>query len=146
VLNNIPDAVLYAAIAARRVEEVRSLLAQGADANAPDPDPVTSPYERTPLREALEVEGDHPASEIVEGEAGRNEIVRLLVAHGADPNAETPLLKAAYFGLVEAVGLLLQYGADPNQGHEGEGSALSWAQRYGYRAICEALVAAGGDL
>jgi ankyrin repeat protein len=45
---------------------------------------------------------------------GRNEIVRLLLSSGADPN-ESRLASAAHEGRMETLSLLLEAGADPNR-------------------------------
>ena len=47
----------------------------------------------------------------------RNEIIKILIAHGADPNLgkKTPLMSAVREGNIELVKTLLENGADPNQ-------------------------------
>ena len=90
---------LSGALAARDVERVRQLLAEGI---APD-------SERTPL-------GQTPLS--VASEAGQLEILTLLVAAGADLEAKdwsglTPLMHAARAQQAAAVQSLLAAGADP---------------------------------
>jgi ankyrin repeat protein len=78
--------------------------------------------------------------------------VRLLIEHGANPNAPspiggyTPLMCAAYCedGHVELVKLLLAKGADPNaKGANGE-TALSLAKKHGKTAIVELLQSTSG--
>ena len=64
---------------------------------------------------------------------GRTEVVKLLLAHGADPNARdksqnTPLHSAIATSQLEVVAVLLQRGADPNA-----------QDNYGNPPLCTAL-------
>jgi cytochrome c len=111
------------------VEQIKQLLAQGADIN-----------QSTGLATALyyAIQEDHTEAAILLIERGADvnapsmwgtplhagaaegltEVVRLLLEHGADPNArinlETPLHLAAKNGHIEVVRLLLDHGADVN--------------------------------
>jgi len=107
------------------------LIAQGADARA-----VISSAGETPLHNALTKAG-RPA---------HNYVVRLLLEHGADPNAktipnietgafmrdvrtkgETPLHRAAAFADAEAIQLLLDHGADKAIQDAAGDTPISWA-------------------
>lgn len=107
------------------------LIAQGANPRA-----VISDAGETPLHNALSKAG-RPA---------HNYVVRLLLEHGADPNAatianvetgafmrdvrtkgETPLHRAAAFADAEAIELLLAHGADKTIKDAAGDTPLSWA-------------------
>ncbi len=107
------------------------LLEQGADANYTDPD-----NGETPLHAAL----------CTTERITHNRVMRVLLAHGADPNrttkpgmetggfmrdvrtrGETPLHRAAAFGDDEAIKMLLEAGAKPDAKDANGDSPLSWA-------------------
>jgi ankyrin repeat protein len=91
--------------------------------------------------------GEAPLHHAVLGdEPGRSDLVRLLLEHGADPNArtipgiesvnfwrdartrgETPLHRAAAFASEETIAMLLAAGADPAIRDANDDSAVSWA-------------------
>ncbi len=79
------------------------------------------------------------------------EIVKLLLAAGANPNLAMPesgwtaLMTAASFARVQLVTLLLDAGADPNQRTAAGDSALARACDMQSVEIVEALLAAGAD-
>jgi ankyrin repeat protein len=91
---------------------IRALLEAGADPNPPEGQHAGFP----PLHAALsklrrEVPGSAPRGDVPE-------LLRLLLAHSADPNQRglndwTPLHVAALADSDEAVGILLDAGADP---------------------------------
>lgn len=65
--------------------------------------------------------------------SGSAEIVRILINHGADPNASvydgtTPLMVAAGMNSSEVVGELLAHGADPSVRNKDGETAVSLAQ------------------
>lgn len=110
---------------------VQFLLEQGADATRADPQ-----NGETPLHGAI-TKAQRPAFD---------HVVRLLLAHGADPNAatipgrdtgcfmrdvrtkgETPLHRAAAFGTEEVVQILLDAGARREALDAAGDSPLSWA-------------------
>jgi ankyrin repeat protein len=98
------DAKLIAAVKAKNVEEVKKLLAQGADPNAIDYDLGF----RIPVLNVILNQSDNPNAE--------REIAMVLVNAGADVNGYgstfyPPLLLA---GDVEVVRLLIKKGADVN--------------------------------
>lgn len=115
------------------------LLAAGASPDEPNADGTTPLY-----RAAV---------------SGATGLVRLLLAHGADPNLPggaadegLPLCAAACWNHVETVEALLAGGADPDlpePGHPeqtGPGTtALLWAVRNGHRETVDLLLAAGAD-
>jgi hypothetical protein len=98
-----------------------------------------------------ENEGETPMT--VAAQFGRVEVVRLLLAHGADPDLrdgggqhQTPLSTAAMHGQLEVCRLLLDAGADPNirtnpamPGDPGDWTALDWALQANHSAVAEFL-------
>jgi len=78
----------------------------------------------------------------------RKSTVRLLLAHGADPNSKSgdlePPLMSALLAMPEAVPDLLKAGANPNSMAAGI-SILSYAARLGSEDACRALLAAGAN-
>jgi len=110
------------------------LLENGARADHPLPDTG-----ETPLHAAL-CKADRPSS---------TPVVRVLLAHGADPNlptkpsvptdafmrdcrtsGETPLHRAAAYGSEEAIQLLLDAGAKVDTKDMNDDTPLSWASRH----------------
>ncbi|MBT2407142.1 MULTISPECIES: ankyrin repeat domain-containing protein [unclassified Streptomyces] len=84
---------------------------------------------------------------------GAADVVRLLLAHGADPDAEsggptdgTPLCAAACWGHAEAVRELVAGGADPELREDGGTgmTPLEWARRGGHDEVVRRLRAGGG--
>jgi ankyrin repeat protein len=111
------------------------LIESGADANAAAPDTG-----ETPLHSAL----------CTTARAAHDLVVRVLLAHGADPNratkpsvetgcfmrdcrtkAESPLHRAAAFGSEETIDLLLGAGADREAKDMNGDTPLSWGSWYG---------------
>jgi ankyrin repeat protein len=127
---------LLLAIMNDRADTARYLIERGADVNADDW------YGRTPLWAAVDirnVELDGELNAHFANRAGALEIIRLLLARGANPNArtrepppgriwlmqagslswvdftgQTPFLRAALAGDVTTMRLLLEHKADPN--------------------------------
>ena len=82
---------------------------------------------------------------------GRTEIVQLLLAHDADPNAinkasETPLHWAVRKGHTEIVKLLLDHKANPNAADEKQHTPLHEAAFRGQKESAELLLAAKADV
>ncbi len=122
---------LTVAAALGEIEQVRQILDR-----EPERIRETRPSGRRPLSAAIE--------------AGHDEIARLLVERGADPNWGEPtapkgraLQAAASAGKREMVELLLAHGADPNGGVDSSGNAVSAAATPEIRAL---LVARGGTI
>ncbi|WP_331429350.1 ankyrin repeat domain-containing protein [Gloeobacter violaceus] len=90
-----------------------------------------------------------PLVEAVRG--GQQEIVRLLLEAGANPNAADkrgalPLKLAVHLGSEPIVRLLLEHGADPNKRASGETtSALQHAAFYGHVELVRVLLEHGGN-
>ena len=90
--------------------------------------------------------------------SGNAEVLKLLLEHGADPNAldeysKRPLLFEAiytYQNVPETVQATLDAGANPNAtfdyGDEGDVSALMYAALVGRWNICPLLIAKGADI
>jgi ankyrin repeat protein len=131
---------LVVAITNNHIELAMFLLDKGADLNAAD-----AFYKRTPLYAAVEMRNpDHTRDTPPPVADARDpmELIRILLARGANPNAranttpfrgfyqvsanwanfdgQTPFLRAALSGDVTLMRLLLEHGADPNLGsHDG---------------------------
>lgn len=114
------------------VRQVAQMLEAGADASQP------SRLDITPLALAAR--------------NGNSELIRLLVAAGANPNGidaagETMLMGAVRSGELPAVEALLELGADVNQ-RDGEfqQTALMFAARSGFDSIADVLIVAGAEI
>ncbi|EIJ40946.1 ankyrin repeat-containing protein [Beggiatoa alba B18LD] len=109
--------LLHDAVSTARVEVVKYLLEQGADANA-------ICKEQTPLHFAIEGDVREMANktpeQFLEYRKRRREVIRLLLNHHADfnianENGEFPLHVAAKLGLFELIDVLLSAGDDVNK-------------------------------
>lgn len=79
--------------------------------------------------------------------SGNADVARVLIKHGADPNArdtthKTALMTAALGGHEELVKVLLAAGADPSIESEHGGRAIDFAMGFGYSNIVDLLSAA----
>ncbi len=120
----------------KRLEQVRAILASGADANTRD------------------LSGNTPLH-IVSGSSGDPELMSILLKAGANPNVAnktgiTPLIAASWRGHWPAVEMLIKHGAHKTinakgKVHDAEGTALHWAAFQGYAEIVTALLRAGAD-
>lgn len=125
------DRALYEAANDGEFEEVKELLAAGANANAT-------------------IEGDGNAL-IGAARSGRADIARLLLDQGADPNGTvagdgSPLINAASRGRLDQVQMLIDRGADVNLAVEGDENPLMNAAEGGHLAVVQLLVAKGADV
>jgi cytochrome c len=83
---------------------------------------------------------------------GRDAVLAVLLAGGADPNRADddlrvrPLHTAAGFGHIRLVRRLLRAGAKPNVMARGMGTPLHLAASYGHLLCVRALVQAGADV
>lgn len=133
-LDSLGDDALNAAAFHGHWKLCEFLLEHGADVNRPLPD-----TKETPLHAAL-CTADRTAHDLV---------LRVLLAHGADPNratnpgvetggfmrdcrtkGETPLHRAAAFGTEETIGMLLDAGAIIDAKDANGDTPLSWASWY----------------
>jgi ankyrin repeat protein len=109
---------------------VQGFISKGADVNANNND------------------GGRITALIVATEEGHKEVVRLLLANGADinvkdKNGETALMLASYYGRKEIVKLLLAKRADVNAKSNNGATALMNATKKGHKEIKELLIRAG---
>ena len=133
--NESGDPVLLGVAYMNEVECVRLLLRGGADPNA-----VVKDTGETPLHGALAGAGEDVS------QADRDAVVKLLIAHGADPNrrtipgvkslaywrdvrtrGETALHRAAAYASEETITFLLEAGADKTIRDANGDSPQSWA-------------------
>jgi ankyrin repeat protein len=165
ITNRQPTPAIVAA--ARRGDRaaVRSLLSQGADANAPGPDGATSLHWAT-QRDDVEMVGDlvkagaRATAENRHGVApislaamnGNAAVVDVLLKAGASANtvmsgSETVLMTAARTGKVEAMKALIAGGANVNAtvGSTGQ-TALMWAASRDNADAVKVLIEAGADV
>lgn len=129
---------LFAAIKAKDIHRVRTLLASGADVNALEKN-AWGVVNSSPLMDAVS-EGDM-------------EIARLLLDKGADVDfknslgGDTPLMEAARQGDAEIAVLLLARGADINARDKNMGNtALTFAAAFGHTKIVKLLLDHGAPM
>jgi len=145
--------------------DVRSLLRQKADVNAPDVDGTTAliyaahednlDLVKTLLGAGADVKAANRYHVTALAEAcnlGNGEMMAALLKAGADPNAtigegETPLMTASRTGSMEGVKALLAAGAKVNttESYRGE-TALMWAVAENHADVAKLLMAAGADV
>jgi len=161
------------------VDAVQRLLRSGANPDAANrygvtPLSLAATNASAPLIQALLQAGAHPTNSILMTAArtGNAEVVRMLIARGADASAresslgETALMWAAAENHPEAVRALIEHGADPNARSDklayakdrfglegvttilprGSWTALMYAARQGSLEAARALADAGADL
>ncbi len=156
---------LIAAVRAGDVAGTRTLIAAGADVNAPQGDGATALHwaaHRSDLDAAallIAAGADVDAANALGATPlwlaatnGNAAIAERLLAAGADPNAalrmgETPLMAAARSGSRRVAELLLARGADPNRAErEREQTALMWAAAQRHAGLAQLLAEHGGDV
>ena len=124
-------APLIAAAFRGDTEEMRSLIEQGADANASDR------HGKTALHYAVE--------------HGQTDIMQWLISNGADANVpdrkgNTALHIASDYGSQSAVKILLPMIHDLNTGNEWGSTALHYAAAYGHIEVMQLLISNGADV
>ena len=152
------------AVRTGNIEDVKKLLAAGADVNAKDM------YEDTPLYEAVKL-GYKGIAELllanganvnVKNNVGwvplhmataldHNEIVELLVTNGAnvdakDDDGSTPMHYAAWYDRKEVAELVIAGGADVNAKDENGWTPLHYATDAGLMEISGLLIEQGADV
>jgi ankyrin repeat protein len=150
---------LHEAAALDAADRVGALLDAGADVDARSPDGFTplqlAAYFGAPAAAALLIERGAQVDAVADNRqriaplhaavAGRHpEVVRLLLAAGADPDARqqggwTPLLAAAQHGDAEAVAALLEAGADPACAGDDGIRPAELARRHGHDAVARMI-------
>lgn len=159
------DVELVEAVKQQDLATVRTLVSDGADVNATQPDGATAMHWAAfrEDRELVKVLLDAGAEVNVPNElgatplwvaaiSGNADIVTQLLDAGADPNralpeGETPIMTASRSGNVDAVRALLTRGADVNQAESSRGqTALMWATAQRHPAVVKALIDHGARL
>ncbi|MCP3140346.1 ankyrin repeat domain-containing protein [Pyxidicoccus xibeiensis] len=129
--------LLMAAVLKERVDLVEYLLGAGADPNA-----RTASGERV-LGFALRSR-DTPSESSDPTEDRQAQCVRLLLRHGADPNAagpdgHTPLMEAAWWGALGAARAMLDAGADATRKDARSRTACALAREQGHARLAALL-------
>jgi len=170
---------LHWAVRANDADAVQRLLRSGANPDAANrygvtPLSLAATNGSAALIQALLQAGAHPSGSILMTAArtGNAEVIRMLIARGADANAresslgETALMWAAAENHPEAVRALIEHGADPNARSEklayakdrfglegvttilprGSWTALMYAARQGSLEAARTLADSGADL
>ena len=159
------DLRLVAAVRAGDRPAVRTLLADGVDVNAVQPDGATAlhwaAYRDDSEMAALLLDAGAAAGAAndlgatplyLACENGNAALVRALLAAGGDaravlPSGETVLMTAARTGSADAVAALVAHGADVNARESLEGqTALMWAVAQRHSRVVAVLIAAGADV
>ena len=160
-----PDSRLVEAAARADVAQVRALIRQGADVNAPYGDGATALHwaahrDDRELADlliragaAVDASNDLGATPLwLAGQNGSAALAERLLTAGANPNValasgETPLMAAARSGNARLVELLIAAGADVNASEKRQGqTALMWAASQKHPSVARLLVAAGADV
>ena len=156
---------LIDAVRSGNVTLVRTLLSEGADVDAPQPDGATALHWAVHLEEVAAVDlliqagadvnvaNDLAVTPLLMAcTSGHGVIVERLLAAGADLNkrlssGETALMRATRAGSLQAVKGLLARGADidTSEGTFGQ-TALMWAVANGHPAIVRTLIESGADV
>jgi ankyrin repeat protein len=156
---------LVSAVKAGKVDTVRALLTQRADANSPEVDGTTAlhyaaHFDNLAAADLLIKAGANTRAANRYGATplwlacinGSAPMVERLLKAGADPNTkmaegDTALMTVARTGNVAAVKALIIHGADVNAAENWKGqTALMWAAAANNAATVEALLEAGADV
>ena len=159
------DVRLVEAAAKADVAEVRALIQQGMDVNAPYGDGATAlhwaaHWDNQEMANLLIRAGAavNAANDLgvtplwLAGQNGSAAMAERLLTAGANPNialssGETPLMAAARSGHAPLVKLLLAAGADVNATEKRQGqTALMWAASQKHTSVAQALIASGADV
>jgi ankyrin repeat protein len=160
-----PDLRLVDAVKSQHHGAVQTLLQDGVDVSAAQPDGTTAlhwavywnAHETVDLLidagAGINAVNDFGATPLWTAcTEGRADMIGRLLEAGADPNValrlgETPLMTAVRTGNVDAVELLLTGGADPNAREQSRGqTALMWAVSQGHHGVARLLLARGADV
>ena len=160
-----PIPAIVEALKAGDLETARTLIAEGADVDAPQGDGATALHwaaHRNDLDAAtllIEAGADVNTANTLGATPlwlaavnGSASMVERLLESGANPNVslkmgETPLMTAARSGDVETVEQLLQHGADVNAvEHERGQTALMWAVAQQHASVARVLIDSDADL
>ena len=118
----------------------------------PPPAPkITKQAAQAELRQKGISAAEYDSKLIEAAKNGKTELVKLLIAAGADVNkadedGETPLFRAAWNAHTECVKLLLAAGANVNKANKWGGTPLYWAAYKGRTECVKLLIDAGADV
>ena len=146
-LPDTPQVALFKAIRSGNAAEVERTLAVVPNLNSREFVP-TKPRLDDPSGKK-EMLGNTPL--MIAAQGGRLELVKLLLAHGADVNASgeagsTPLIEAICHSHSDIAMLLLEKGAKPNQRNLHGGTAIVFAANEGNVPLTSTLLDHGADI
>jgi len=163
VMSSGADNQLIGAVRNGDTQATQTLLVDGVDVNAPEPDGTSALHWAVRLNDLGLVELLIQAGANVMGANvfevtplslaainGNPAIVEQLLRAGADPNAtmahhDTALLTAARTGRADTIRTLVAYGAEVDGTQRAGQTPLMWAAAEGHLDAMRALIAAGAD-